>query len=472
VTNISHQAGVQNAAGQVIIRYEVPSKITRFTGTQQSRDDVLISMEVEGSFTPKATDLEIRDAACVVGEPGVNASTYAFRITGCVDSSFQAVLASEAAALLVDEVTAALEIQLDLEGPEFAFVRISSIDEDYLIDFVGSEIHSGLSSEDIFVTGCASVVLVNERLSLNDCEEGDITVTLASKVVSDPMGNLGPSEPAVLELTRDTIAPTSHWLAPEITEVEGKFDLVIVLRHEGSLIEDAAVEFLSNKISCLPVATSAKGEITFKYEGCAAGSMSWTLPAFSLIDPAGNSGPASDSVLELTLTAPAPSPLEPEPDIAPELPDNIELPVEDPELVDPELEAPELIDPDAVEEILEFIENEEPLPADRESQSEAVTPTPTQSNERDSPQIQATPLRVTSELEPGDFESPVEAANEGEDLLDASSVPTQAAYAAELASGNQKPAGRNLVNQISPWLAGGTLSAILAFIGYRNMMVR
>jgi hypothetical protein len=472
VTNISHQAGVQNAAGQVIIRYEVPSKITRFTGTQQSRDDVLISMEVEGSFTPKATDLEIRDAACVVGEPGVNASTYAFRITGCVDSSFQAVLASEAAALLVDEVTAALEIQLDLEGPEFAFVRISSIDEDYLIDFVGSEIHSGLSSEDIFVTGCASVVLVNERLSLNDCEEGDITVTLASKVVSDPMGNLGPSEPAVLELTRDTIAPTSHWLAPEITEVEGKFDLVIVLRHEGSLIEDAAVEFLSNKISCLPVATSAKGEITFKYEGCAAGSMSWTLPAFSLIDPAGNSGPASDSVLELTLTAPAPSPLEPEPDIAPELPDNIELPVEDPELVDPELEAPELIDPDAVEEILEFIENEEPLPADRESQSEAVTPTPTQSNERDSPQIQATPLRVTSELEPGDFESPVEAANEGEDLLDASSVPTQAAYAAELASGNQKPAGRNLVNQISPWLAGGTLSAILAFIGYRKMMVR
>jgi hypothetical protein len=472
VTNISHQAGVQNAAGQVIIRYEVPSKITRFTGTQQSRDDVLISMEVEGSFTPKATDLEIRDAACVVGEPGVNASTYVFRITGCVDSSFQAVLASEAAALLVDEVTATLEIQLDLEGPEFAFVRISSIDEDYLIDFVGSEIHSGLSSEDIFVTGCASVVLVNERLSLNDCEEGDITVTLASKVVSDPMGNLGPSEPAVLELTRDTIAPTSHWLAPEITEVEGKFDLVIVLRHEGSLIEDAAVEFLSNKISCLPVATSAKGEITFKYEGCAAGSMSWTLPAFSLIDPAGNSGPASDSVLELTLTAPAPSPLEPEPDIAPELPDNIELPVEDPELVDPELVAPELKDPDAVEEILEFIENEEPLPADRESQSEAVTPTPTQSIERDSPQIQAKPLRVTSELEPGDFESPVEATNEEEDLLDTSSVPTQAAYAAELVSGTQKPAGRNLVNQISPWLAGGTLFAILAFIGYRKMMVR
>ncbi len=155
-----------------------------------------------------------------------------------------------------------------------------------------------------------------------------------------------------------------------------------------------------------------------------------------------------------------------------EFPENIELPVEDTEVVGPELECLELIDPDAIEEILEFIENEEPLPADRESQSEAVTPTPTQSNERDSPQIQARPLRVTSELEPGDFESPVEATNEEEDLLDTSSVPTQAAYAAELVSGTQKPAGRNLVNQISPWLAGGTLFAILAFIGYRKMMVR
>jgi hypothetical protein len=467
VSDINHQEGVQNAAGRVIIHYEVPSKITRFVGSQQSRDEVLISVEVEGSFTPNSTDLEIRDSACVVSEPQVSASTYVFQITNCVDSSFQAVLAAEAAALVVDEATATLEIELDLVGPEFTFVRISSIDEDYLFDLVGSEVHSGLSPEDILVTGCSSTALLNQRLSLNDCEEGAVTVTLVSDAVSDPMGNPGPSEPAVLELTRDTVAPTSHWLEPEITEIDGKFNLVISLFHDDSLIEDAAVEFLTNEVSCLPVTTSAKGEITFKYEGCAPGSMSWRLPAFSLIDPAGNSGPASDSVLELTLTAPAPSPLEPEPDVVPELPDNIQLPVEDPELIDPEL-----IDPEVAEEILEFIENEEILPADQESQSEAVAPIPTQSNERDARQIQARPFRVTSEFEPEDLESEVKVTNEGEDLLDRSSIPTQSAFAAELASGSQKPEGKNLVNQISPWLLGGTLSAILAFIGYRKMMVR
>jgi hypothetical protein len=359
-----------------------------------------------------------------------------------------------------------------LVGPEFTFVRTASIDDDYLIDLVGSEVHSGLSAEDILVNGCASVVLLNEGLILNACEEGKITVTLASNAVSDPMGNPGPSEPAVLELTRDTIAPTSNWLEPEITEVEGKFNLVISLRHDDSLIEDAAVEFLTTEISCLPVATSEKGEMTFKYEGCAPGSMSWTLPAFSLIDSAGNTGPASDSVLELTLTAPAPAPLEPGWDFVPELPENIELPVEDPGLMDPELIDPDLTDPGVTDEILEFIENEQTLSTDQESQSEAVTPIPTQSNERDSPQVQAKPFRITSELEPEVLESDVKVTNEAEDSLDRSSMPAQSAYVAELASGTQKPAGQNLVNQISPWLAGGTLFAILAFIGYRKMMVR
>jgi hypothetical protein len=457
VTDINHQAGIQNAAGQVIIQYEVPSKITTFTGTQQRLDEVLISIEVEGSFTPNSTDLEIRDTACVVGEPEVNASTYVFQITNCVDSSFHAVLAAEAAALLVDEATATLEIELDLVGPEFTFVRISSTDEDYLFDLVGSEVHSDLSPEDILVTGCSSTALLNQRLSLNDCEEGDITVTLASNAVSDSMGNPGPSEPAVLELTRDTIAPTAHWLEPEITEVAGKFNLVISLFYDDSLIEGAAVEFLTDEISCLPVTTSAKGEITFEYEGCAPGSMSWTLPAFSLIDSAGNSGPASDSVLELTLTAPVPAPSPPEP-----APDNIPLPIED----------PEPIDPDVADEILEFIENEEILPADQESQSEAVAPVPSQSNEPDSPQIQSKPFRVTAEHEPEDLESEVKVTNDEEDLLSRSAIPTESAYAAELASGSQKPEGKNLVDKISPWFLGGTLSAILAFIGYRKMMVR
>uniref|UniRef100_UPI004048C122 glycine-rich protein n=1 Tax=Aquiluna sp. TaxID=2053504 RepID=UPI004048C122 len=481
VTNINHQAGVQNAAGRVVIRYEVPSKITLFTGAQLTNNQVSISMEVEGSFSPNSTHLEIVDTACIVSEPELTGSTYVFQIQGCVDSAFQASLAPEAAALLIDDTSPSLQIELDLVGPEFTFEQTTSTDHDYVFDLVGSEDHSGFSSEDILVAGCGSTALLNKRLSLNDCQEGDITITIESKVVTDAMGNLGPSEPTVLELSRDTIAPTAQWLEPEITEFDGTFNLVISLRHDDSLIQDAVVEFLADEISCLPVTTFAEGEIAFEYIGCAPGSMSWTLPAFSLIDGAGNSGPTSDSVLEITLVAsvptPEPTPATPEPapevaprqpalqipsQLAPELPDEIQSPIE----------APEFIDQEIVEEILEFVESEEVIPIEKESPPKAVATASTRSSEAVSSPIASKPPLVTPEPEPQELESEATVTNDEEDLLDQTEIPTQSTYVAELASGDQKPAGPDSVARISPWLVGGAIAAVLAFIGYRKMMVR
>ena len=469
VTNIGHQAGVQSSSGRVIIRYEVASKITLFAASQQSNNEVLISMEVEGSYIPKSTDLEIADPACVAGEPGVTGSTYVFQILDCVDSRFQAALAPEVAALLIDNTSASLQIELDLAGPEFTFDQVVSIDHDYLFDLVGDEDHTGLSSDDIVVSGCDSTALQNHELSLNDCQEGDITITLASKAVSDSMGNLGPSGPTVLEFLRDTIAPTSQWLEPEITEIEGTFNLVISLRHEDSLMDDAAVEFLTSDISCLPVTTSAKGEITFEYLGCTPGSMSWKLPAFSLIDAAGNLGPASDAVLELTLVAsvptPVPTPTAPVPEVAPRQP-ALQIPSQlAPELPDEmqsPIEAPEFIDPEVGEEILEFIESEEILPADQESPSQVIPKAPTEPK----------PTPVTPESEPAELEREATVTNDEVDLLNRTETPTRSAYVAELASREQKPAAPDSAAWMSPWLVGGAVAVVLTFIGYRKMMVR
>ena len=485
VTNINHQAGVQNAAGRVVIRYQAPSIITLFAGTQLSNNEVSINMEVEGSFSPDSTHLEIVDTACIVSEPELTGSTYVFQIQSCVDSPFQAALAPEAAALLVDDTSASLQIELDLIGPEYAFEQIISADHDYVFDLVGSEDNSGLSSDDILVTGCDETVLLNQRLSLNDCQEGDITITLASNVVTDSMGNLGPSEPAVLELSRDTIAPTAQWLEPEITEIDGNFNLVILLRHDDSLVEDAAVEFLADEISCLPMTTSAEGEITFEYTGCAPGSMSWKLAAFSLIDSAGNSGPAIDKVLELTLVAavpipeptPEPMPATPEPalevaprqpalqipsQLAPGLPDDIQSPIE----------APGFIDQEMVEEILEFVESAEVIPIEKESPPKAVATVPTRSSEAVSSPIASKPPLVTPEPETQELENEATLTNDEEELPDRAETPAQSTYVAELASGDQKPAEPDSVARISPWLAGGAVAAVLAFTVYRKMMVR
>ena len=489
VTNISHQAGVQSSSGRVIIRYEVASKISLFAARQRSNNEVLISMEVEGSFIPKSTDLAIADPACGLGEPEVTGSTYVFQVLDCVDSTFQASLAPEAAALLGDDTSASLQIELDQVGPEFTFDQVVSNDHEYLFDLVGDEVHSGLSSDDIVVSGCASTTLLNHELSLNDCQEGDISITLASKAVSDSLGNLGPSEPTVLEFLRDTIAPTSQWLEPEITEIDGTFDLVISLRHDDSLMEDAAVEFVTDEISCLPIATFAEGEITFEYVGCTPGSMSWRLPAFSLIDSAGNSGPTSDSVFELELVASEPTP-EPNPEPTPATPDSepesepemapsqpaAEIPnqlvPELPDEIQPPIEAPVFIDPVVVEEILELVEREELIPAEPESPSQVIPTVPTGSGEPVLSPVESKPAVETPEPEPQELENEATVTNDEQDLLDRIETPTQSAYVAELASGEQKPAGPDSVAWISPWLVGGAVAAVLAFIGYRKMIVR
>jgi hypothetical protein len=62
--------------------------------------------------------------------------------------------------------------------------------------------------------------------------------------------------------------------------------------------------------------------------------------------------------------------------------------------------------------------------------------------------------------------------NDEDDLLDQIEIPTQSAYVAELASGDQKPAGPDSVARISPWLASVAVAAVLALIVYRKMMVR
>ena len=209
--------------------------------------------------------------------------------------------------------------------------------------------------------------------------------------------------------------------------------------------------------------------------------MSWKLAAFSLIDGAGNSGPTSDSVLEITLVAsvptPEPTPAAPAPapevaprqpalqipsQLAPGLPDEIQSPIE----------APEFIDQEIVEEILEFVESEEVIPIEKESPPKAVATASTRSSEAVSSPIASKPPLVTPEPEPQGLESEATVTNDEEDLLDQTEIPTQSTYVAELASGDQKPAGPDSVARISPWLVVGAIAAVLAFIGYRKMMVR
>jgi hypothetical protein len=182
-------------------------------------------------------------------------------------------------------------------------------------------------------------------------------------------------------------------------------------------------------------------------------------------------------VLELTLiVTPAP---EPEPtsipeaapsqpvvqipsQLAPQLPDSIETPVE----------APRVIAPEVIEEILEFIESEEPLAMEQEASGQNSTPTPTQLAEATTTQIGSKPAENLSGLEPVDVEDKAEQRKQEEDLTDSMTSPIQGALAAELVSTTQQSEEPGFILQLVPWLIGGTVAGALAFVAYRKMMVR
>jgi len=126
------------------------------------------------------------------------------------------------------------------------------------------------------------------------------------------------------------------------------------------------------------------------------------------------------------------------------------------------IEAPEFIDPEVGEEILEFIESEEILPADQESPSQVIPKAPTEPK----------PTPVTPESEPAELEREATVTNDEVDLLNRTETPTRSAYVAELASREQKPAAPDSAAWMSPWLVGGAVAVVLTFIGYRKMMVR
>jgi len=483
VTSISHQAGVQTGAGQVIIRYEVPSKITSFTAVQQRFDEILLGIEVEGSFIPSLSDLVIEDISCVTAEPEVVDLVHTFLISGCTNAAFNVSLAVEAAALVTETASASIALELDLVGPNFEIAEIDPVDHQYLFELTGSEAHSGLSSDDIVVIGCGLSELVTERLSLNQCEEGEITITLGANAAQDSLGNFGPVEPVVFQFTRDTLAPTAQWLEPVITETDGTFSVVVALRHDDTLIEDAAVEFLADEISCLPATTAESGKITFEYVDCVPGTMEWTLPAFSLNDAAGNLGPSSDAVFEVTLVVtPAP-----EPELAPVLAEAPSQPIvqipsqlqpQMTESLQPPVEAPQVIQPEIIEEILEFIEAEDAVVEQPETSDQESSPAAKQQAIQSPDTNVVAPLGQDAEIESVEVES-VEIGNQLEPntyedaFVDPTPVtPTREQVNAALASRTIEPEERGFVSEIAPWLMGGTLAGALVFAAYRKMMVR
>jgi hypothetical protein len=220
------------------------------------------------------------------------------------------------------------------------------------------------------------------------------------------------------------------------------------------------------------------------------------LPAFSLVDLAGNLGPVQEAILrvELILTpAPAPAPLpEPEPEPATEpLPQPQPAPATNPNPIQPPIETPDAITPDIRDEILDFIEGEEPITEQpgTSSQAPTVISSPTESenaesradleddstpevSDRDEPsrsvasetgQVELDNLQTDSSEKVIDFEN--------SDLPYGQAVGTKA-FTAQLISAPELEKKNSFLSQVAPLSIAVTVLSGIGLAIYRKMMVR
>ena len=101
------------------------------------------------------------------------------------------------------------------------------------------------------------------KLSLSECEDGEIAVALQEYSVEDSFGNKGPEVEVLFATVRDTTPPTARWLTPIVTEVSSSFSAVVVLEYEDFLVEGSTVNLLVEDVTCLPEVTNVDNTIRF-----------------------------------------------------------------------------------------------------------------------------------------------------------------------------------------------------------------
>ena len=334
VTDIVHEAGVQSGSGSVIIRYELVSEITSLVVTQQSSMLLEVAVTVTGSFVPSVADLMFADENCQAAEPVLVDAACVFAVSSCQAEAFSMSLVNEAAGLMKVGVSGEANLELDLTGPDASLTMTAPDAASYLIEVTATEEFTGLELSDFAVAGCEFTELSGSKLTLGECDEGQLTATLLAGTIQDSMGNLGPETDLVLSFLRDTIPPSAIWGDPVVELLDAGYDVSLELIFDGELVEGAGVEFAADPIGCLPVTTLTESGILFQHTQCAPGLIAWVLPPLSLVDSVGNLGPATELSFALTLDAIPEQEPEPEPEPAAQ-PDPVQNPIPEPEVQEP-----------------------------------------------------------------------------------------------------------------------------------------
>jgi hypothetical protein len=289
---------------------QVDSELAKF--------NLVMSANIVG-LTPD--DFVISQPLCQVSNLAVTAAAASVSLTGCQHGSISLTLKSNSIGQApLSPVTAT--INFDKEAPTFSWGEIDEqiASQSTQVDYLLSE---GTITAESFDFGECQGALNSGVLLLTDCPEGENTVQLKANELSDQWGNLGPAEPLSVSFVVDITSPDAIWSEVEITRSENFRYSAMLSFTEFVEFDPSIVEF-SSDVECA-TGYEFSNEVWNFFSTCSYASGSWTLPAISASDSAGNAGPAVARITTFNNPEPVIA-TAPQPELQPK-PQPIEAPV-------------------------------------------------------------------------------------------------------------------------------------------------
>ena len=317
-SSVSFEPGSRQGDGLVVLRYQKPVEITEFSYQQLTPVSALVTL----SFDEEIASVNLAD----------------FSITGCEVASLTSE--GERHLLSLDECNSSptveiesgtmgenqnlpttnqiLELQLDQVAPALQLTAPGSTSESsFEVEIVTDE--SGIFDfQNISIPDCDFVSVADGPiaiLTLSDCPEGEILITLPQSFLSDEIGNETLATPSEITVLIDQTAPSLSFQETSFAQTEQPDQEIIsttpVVFEEVSATFEQFV--FQGDEACRVSAGESEQGITLITQGCPSGEVSWTMPAQSMQDSVGNQGPleavvARFSIPEIEINEPQPEP--------------------------------------------------------------------------------------------------------------------------------------------------------------------
>ena len=305
--NVEHFAGVGTGNGSLIITYSLPAQVLNFSGVQVDSSIAKFSLELSQEIVGLGNeDLTLLGDGCAINLIESEGTSASITVQGCSDGEVQLTLlpASLGSAATAPVIQARASLFFDATPPEFVWITESALiaaDEVEAVFEISDEIV--LDPAAFETVGCTNHEVVESYVALFGCADGQVVLSLRANSLADSWGNVGPDNDITLEFVVDTTAPGAGWSDVAILG-EGPFEYSALLTLSDSDGFDPMLVGFESDQSCTNGFSEADGQWRFSAT-CDHASGKWTLPAFSLIDAAGNLGPLEPVEIQFIHEPPA-----------------------------------------------------------------------------------------------------------------------------------------------------------------------